>query len=260
MGRCISLTRAPARIGRDLDNEIVLEDSGVSRRHARIERLGQHVVLMDVGSTYGTYLNDVELSGTAYLQTGDRIKVGSTMFKFFSGSDPDAELHEQIYRTAITDELTNLANKRYFAEGFAREFSRAQRHARPLSLLVIDIDHFKRVNDAHGHHVGDLTLRAVADAVSSNARSNDLAARYGGEELVVLLPETSITQALALAERLRAAIAACVVRYRDATVSVTVSIGCAERRESDSTPDDLFDRADRQAYAAKDAGRNRVSS
>jgi two-component system cell cycle response regulator len=126
-GRCIKLDRLPLRVGRDPDNELVLADDGVSRRHARIEKHGGRAVLMDVGSTNGTLLNDVELSGIAELRTGDRIQVGSTIFKYLSASDLEAALHEQIFANVTTDALTGLRSKRHLNDELGREFSRARR-------------------------------------------------------------------------------------------------------------------------------------
>ena len=257
-GRCIKLDQLPLRLGRDPDNELVLADDGVSRRHARIERRSDHVVLMDVGSTNGTLLNDTELSGIAELCTGDRIQVGSTIFKYLSAWDLEAALHEQIFSNATTDALTGLRSKRHLTDELGREFSRARRYNRKFSILMIDIDHFKRVNDEHGHQVGDVTLRAVASNLLSCLNSEDLAARYGGEEFVVLLLETKLVDALAIAERIRQAVADLVVSYREARLQVTVSIGCAEYDHMDENELRLFERADQRMYAAKQAGRNTV--
>lgn len=257
-GRCIKLDRLPLRLGRDPDNELVLEDDGVSRRHARIERRSGRVVLMDVGSTNGTLLNDVELSGIVELNTGDRIQVGSTIFKYLSASDLEAALHEQIFSNATTDALTGLRSKRHLTDELGREFSRARRYNRKFSLLMIDIDHFKAVNDRYGHQVGDITLRAVASNVLSCLHSDDLAARYGGEEFVVLLLETKLEDAVVIAERIRQAIAELAISYREARLRVTVSIGCAEYSHDDENEVRLFERADQLMYAAKQAGRNTI--
>jgi two-component system cell cycle response regulator len=257
-GRCIKLDRLPLRLGRDPDNELVLADDGASRRHARIERRSGRVVLMDVGSTNGTLLNDAELTGIVELRTGDRIQVGSTIFKYLSASDLEAALHEQIFSNATTDALTGLRSKRHLTDELGREFSRARRYNRKFSLLMIDIDHFKSVNDQYGHQVGDITLRAVASNVLSCLHSDDLAARYGGEEFVVLLQETKLDDAITIAERIRQAVAELTVVYRDARLQVTVSIGCAEYSHADENEVRLFERADQLMYAAKEAGRNAV--
>ncbi|HET7543202.1 MAG TPA: GGDEF domain-containing protein [Polyangiaceae bacterium] len=257
-GRCIKLDRLPLRIGRDPNNELVLADDGVSRRHARIERRSERIVLMDVGSTNGTLLNDAELTGIVELRTGDRIQVGSTIFKYLSASDLEAALHEQIFANVSTDELTGLRSKRHLTDELGREFSRARRYNRNFSLLMIDIDHFKAVNDQHGHQVGDITLRAVASQVLSCLHADDLAARYGGEEFVVLLLETKLEDAVAVAERIRQAVAQLTVSFRDLRLQVTVSIGVAEFSHSDENEIRLFERADQRLYAAKQAGRNAV--
>jgi len=217
-------------------------------------------VLMDVGSTNGTLLNDAELAGIAELRTGDRIKVGSTIFKYLSASDLEAALHEQIFAIATTDALTGLRNKRHLTDELAREFSRARRYNRTFSILMIDIDHFKEVNDRYGHQVGDVTLRAVASNVLSCLNSEDLAARYGGEEFVVALLETKLEDAVATAERIRGAVSELIVSYREARLQVTVSIGCAEYSHADEDEVALFERADQRLYAAKEAGRNAVKS
>ncbi len=259
-GKCIKLGRFPVRIGRDPNNEIELDDDGVSRRHARLERHGERTVIMDVGSRNGTLLNDDELDGIIELKTGDRIKIGSTVFKYLSATDLESVLHEQIFANTITDALTELKNKRFLNDELAREFSRARRYGRVFSVLMIDIDHFKRVNDAHGHQVGDVTLREVASTVVSCLRAQDTAVRYGGEEIVVLLPETKLEDAVAAAERIRQAVGEHVIRYRDAEICVTVSIGCSQYDPSDLSDADLFRRADARVYEAKEAGRNCVKA
>lgn len=258
-GRSIKLDHLPLRIGRDPSNELVLDDDGVSRRHARIEWRTDRLVLMDVGSTNGTLLNDAELSGIVELRTGDRIQVGSTIFKYLSASDLEAALHEQIFSNATTDALTGLRSKRHMKDELGREFSRARRYNRTFSLLMLDIDHFKAVNDDYGHQVGDIALRGVAGIVLSCLPTDSLAARYGGEEFVVLLLETKLEDAVAIAERIRRAVAELTVTYREVSLQVTVSIGCAEYSHDDESELRLFERADQRMYAAKAAGRNAVA-
>jgi len=259
-GRCIKLDHLPLRLGRDPDNELVLDDDGVSRRHARIERRSDRLVLMDVGSTNGTLLNDAELTGIAELHTGDRIQVGSTIFKYLSGSDLEAAVHEQIFSNATTDALTGLRSKRHLTDELSREFSRARRYNRGFSLLMIDIDHFKAVNDCYGHQVGDIALRAVGSHLLSCLHPDDIAARYGGEEFVVLLQETRLAEAAAIAERICRSISELTISYRDVSLQVTVSIGCAEYSHADESEARLFERADQRMYAAKVAGRNTVKA
>ncbi len=153
-----------------------------------------------------------------------------------------------------TDALTGLKNRREFDERLRDELTRAGRYAHPLSLLMIDIDDFKLINDRFGHSVGDAALQSVANAIEESIRSIDIAARYGGEEFVVILPETPLHGAAIVAERIRAATAEYTSPYR-----LTVSIGVAELAKSDETPDAFLVRADAALYRAKSFGKNRVA-
>ena len=165
---------------------------------------------------------------------------------------------ERLQDLATKDPLTGLANRRHFFEQADRELKLAIRHGHPLSLLMIDADHFKRINDAHGHPVGDEVLRRLATALRSQLRATDLAARYGGEEFIVLLPSTSAAGAMLLAERIRVAIRECKLAVGDATITWTVSIGVTEVRAGDLTLEALVERTDSALYAAKAAGRDRA--
>jgi diguanylate cyclase (GGDEF)-like protein len=257
-GRRYLLEAGPVRIGRLPDNEIALDDDGVSRRHARIERRAAGWFVMDVGSRNGTLLNERELEGEAALDNGDRIKIGGTIFKYLSGADAEAAYFEEIFQLSITDGLTQVGNRKFFDETLEREFSRARRHGRPVSVLVVDIDHFKQVNDTHGHLTGDFVLRQVADAMKQRIRRDEILARYGGEEFAILVAETELAGAAQLAEDLRAAVETREIVFQETRIAVTVSIGCAELSPDDKTASDLFQRADEKLYAAKRGGRNRV--
>ncbi len=257
--RRIDLARPVIRIGRDTANDVVLDDTEVSRRHARLEARGRSWVLMDVGSTNGTFLNDHELDGCVRLRGGDRLTIGSHIFKFLTGDDVESAYHDEIYHLSITDNLTGIANQRALRDELAREFSRARRHALPTSFLMIDIDRFKEVNDNYGHLAGDAVLARVASAAQAATRDGDTVARYGGEEIAVLLPQTELAEAAAVGGRIREAIEALVTEYRGLAIGVTVSVGCAALRPEDTDMDDLVERADTKLYEAKSAGRNRVA-
>jgi len=177
----IDLARSVMRIGRDTSNDIVLEDTEVSRRHARLEARGTSWVLMDVGSTNGTFLNDRELDSCVKLRGGDRLKIGSQIFKFLTGDDVESAYHDEIYRLSITDNLTGIPNQRALRDELRREVSRARRHTLPTTFLMLDIDRFKEVNDRYGHLAGDAVLARVASAVREATRDGDTVARYGGE-------------------------------------------------------------------------------
>ena len=259
-GKRFKLEKSPLTIGRIPDNDVVLEDDAVSRRHAQVEQRAETWFIVDVGSRNGTLHNEGELAKEAALGHGDRIKIGSTIFKYLTGADAESAYFEEVFKLTITDGLTQVNNRRHFDETLEREFLRARRHQRPLALLVLDIDYFKRINDQFGHLAGDQVLRELASLVQGRVRRDETVARYGGEEFVVLLPETGVDGAVSLAENLRARIEAHVFVFQGVTIPVTVSIGCAEASAADSTAPDLFRRADEKLYAAKQGGRNRVSS
>lgn len=157
---------------------------------------------------------------------------------------------------AMHDPLTGLYNRLAYGERIQQEHARWKRHGAPLSLLVADIDHFKRLNDGFGHQAGDRVLRAVAQQLAGHLRESDVAARYGGEEFAILLPNTDRDAALGVAEKLRSTIEACAFHYRDTPVKVTISVGLTEFN-GDDTPASAFERADQALYQAKRAGRNR---
>lgn len=166
--------------------------------------------------------------------------------------------NERLAALAATDGLTDLPNKRAFDDTLKREMARSSRHRVPLSLLVLDVDHFKRVNDTHGHASGDAVLISIASSLRATLRAGDFAARYGGEEFVVLLPNCDATGAMIVAERLRAIIAACSVPIPTGQLSVTTSVGVAAMSHMNETGRELFERADAALYLAKGSGRNRV--
>src|SRR5262249_31988384 len=151
---------------------LVILDDGVSRRHARLERKGDGWLVMDVGSRNGTLLNGTMLSGVKRLQNGDVLKLGSVMIKYLSGDDIEVALWEEMYQLATTDGLTGLQNRRRFDEELLSECARVRRHGRELSLLMLDIDHFKRVNDASGHPAGDAVLAHVAHTIRARIRKH----------------------------------------------------------------------------------------
>ena len=165
---------------------------------------------------------------------------------------------DQLLELAAIDDLTKLPNRRQFLKSLEREFTRAQRYDRPLSVLMIDADDFKLINDRHGHFAGDEVLRAVADRLRAFARKTDLLGRLGGEEFAVALTETDMPSAVETAERLRREIAAEPFQVAAGKIQVTVSVGVATRRASDDNAAEVLLRADQAMYLAKSGGRNRV--
>jgi diguanylate cyclase (GGDEF)-like protein len=258
LGKRFVLDTSPIRIGRGAENHIVLDGDSVSRRHAHLEQRSIAWWAVDDGSTNGTYVNDDQISREQSLMNGDRIKVGPTIFKYLSGQDVEAQYHEEIYRMTIIDGLTQAHVKRYLLEALEKEIIRARRHARDLSFVMFDIDHFKKINDVHGHLAGDFVLKELANLVQGRIRRDEVFARYGGEEFAIVLPETNLEGARALAEGLREKVAQSRFVFQNESIRVTISIGVSMLAEHDKTSLDLIRNADVKLYEAKRGGRNRV--
>src|SRR5262245_42143963 len=242
------------RIGRGTDNHIVLDGDSVSRRHAHFERRNEAWYAMDDGSTNGTYVNERQIPEGVRLQNNDRIQVGPTIFKYLTGADAEAKYYEEIYRMTIVDGLTQIHNKRYLFEALERELIRARRHSRALSLVMFDIDFFKRINDECGHLAGDYVLREPAEGVQGRIRRGAVA-RYGVEVDAVRIPGTERQAALTRPETRREKVAAHRFAFQGEQISVTISMGCAEV-EAEDTATGLIARADEKLYEAKRSGRN----
>ncbi len=257
LGKRWALTGGTVTIGRSSSSDIPLDQDAVSRAHARITRRDDTYVVTDLGSTNGTFVGD-ELITERALNNGDRVRIGRTIIKFLSGGDVESSYHDEIYRLVTVDGLTQIYNRRYFNEAIDRELARTKRGRLPLSLVLLDIDHFKKTNDTYGHVVGDAVLRQLATELSPVLRDLDVFARTGGEEFGVILPEASLSHALVAAESLRHAAMVGQYGVADAHLTCTISLGVAERL-ADESAEKLYERADAALYRAKQAGRNRVS-
>jgi diguanylate cyclase (GGDEF)-like protein len=258
MGTRYVVAGNPVVIGRGESSDIHINDNSVSRRHAVVEPSAEGITVADLGSTNGTFLNDA-LVVRAPLKDGDYLRVGNCIYRFLVGGNVEADYHEEIYRLTITDALTQTHNKRYLLEFLDRELARSHRHARPLSLVLFDIDRFKAINDALGHLAGDHVLRELAACVKGAVRREELFARYGGEEFAVVLPETAGEAAASFAERVRAAVEGHPFEFDGKGVAVTVSLGIASTAGKEAcAPEGLILRADKALYRAKNEGRNRT--
>jgi two-component system cell cycle response regulator len=261
LGRKFTLAAAETTIGRGENCEIVLELDNVSRKHCSFLLKSEGVFLRDDGSTNGTYLNNVEVRGETPLRSGDLIKVGGAIFKFLFGGELgsiEAQYHEEIYRLTIIDGLTQVHNKRYLLEFLEREMARAQRHQRSLSLVLFDIDHFKKINDTYGHLAGDYVLRELASALKSRIRREECFARYGGEEFALVLPETGHENTVFLADKLRKIIEQHQFVFEGKRIGVTFSAGVADHKPAQDSALAFIKEADGRLYEAKRQGRNRV--
>jgi diguanylate cyclase (GGDEF)-like protein len=257
LGRKYELKGKIITMGRDPTSDILVSSDSVSRRHARLSMEEGRRILTDLESTNGSYVADQPIISQV-LRNGDQVKIGDTIFKYLVGSDVEASYHEEIYRMTIIDGLTGVFNKRYFLEALGRELARAQRYNRPLSILMFDIDHFKRVNDSYGHLAGDYVLQSLARVISTRARREEIFARYGGEEFCILLPETQKEGAMELAEQLRKRVASHTFVFEAEEIPVTVSIGVSTVVDENIPENELIRRADEKLYLAKSEGRNCV--
>ena len=190
---------------------------------------------------------------------GEGGKVGS-LFLFIQDVTELATYEKKLLETNMRDGLTGIYNRRHLDKRLAEEFERSRRYGRSLSLIVCDIDFFKKVNDTYGHNCGDFILKAVAGTIGSSIRKTDFFARFGGEEFCCLLPETDLASAMVVAEKFRREIEAMDNVFQGTNVKVTISLGVSEQRESMPTPQAFFEKADQALYRAKKTGRNRVVS
>jgi diguanylate cyclase (GGDEF)-like protein len=258
MGSRYSLDHNPTVLGRENDCQIVIEDESVSRRHASIQMEEDGYTVKDLQSTNGTFVNESRVS-TQKLKDGDYLHIGNCIYRFLTGGNLEADYHEELYRLAIVDALTEVHNKRYFLEFLTRELGYATRYHRSLTLAMADLDRFKQVNDQMGHLAGDIALRDLAACIKRTIRKGDLVARYGGEEFAVVMPETPLEGGLKFAERLRLLVESQPFRYEDRVFHLTVSMGVAcTNGENWTTSNELIRQADEKLYQAKQKGRNRV--
>ncbi len=255
----IELSDLRVVVGREPSCGISISDASVSRRHALIEKHDSGFMVTDLGSTNGTSVNERPIS-TSLLAAGDRIQFGNYIFKFLSSNHIELQYHEAVYSMMTRDGLTGALNKRSFIDILSRDFQRAVHRKSPLSLILLDIDFFKSVNDTHGHLAGDEVLREVGRRISSVTACHDVFARYGGEEFAILMSETAIDNAYEIAQRCRLAIAERPFETSVGPLPVTISAGISEVQllASIESSDQLIQAADLKLYEAKHGGRNRV--
>lgn len=259
IGRKYALNKPMTMIGRVDTCDIYIDDEDVSRNHAQIDLKDDSLFIKDLGSTNGTLVNGKRVEEHR-LADGDRVQVGSlTVFKFSYSDDLEETFNEQLYNSANRDYLTQIYNKKYFLDRLKMEFSYSRRHEVPLSLVIFDLDHFKRINDTFGHTAGDYVLKELAAQINAIKRQEDLFARYGGEEFVLLLRDTEKDTAIAIADKLRSRVEDIEFIFEGHRMPVTISAGITTfTSDNYKNVDTFFRAADTQLYRAKRAGRNRV--
>ena len=266
----IPLEREEVILGRALEADVRVNDTEVSRQHARIiampseSRVSMQYVLNDLDSRNGTFLNGRRIKREK-LENGDKITVGTTILRFDLLDEIDREYQRQIHRLISHDDLTGLLSSRSFFSELRREAGRATAEHRPFCVLMMDGDNFKGVNDRFGHLTGSKTIEEIGFSITTNLRSGDAAARFGGDEFAAFLLDADLAQGIVAAERIRKSIENykfSVVRQgrTEENHQITVSIGVSCFPNDSSDPIELVEMADSALYRAKRQGRNRVSA
>ncbi len=258
VGEMIPLKQATV-LGRGLEADVRLVEEKMSRRHCRLFMEGDSTYIEDLNSTNGTYVNGGRIDRHRLID-GDKIQVGdTTILKFTYNDTLEESFQKQMYDSALRDGLTKVFNKKYFHDRIRTEFAFTSRHRTALSLILFDIDHFKKINDTRGHLAGDKVLVTLAQHVLNVVRTEDVLARYGGEEFAVLCRETDVRDAAVLAERIRVSTEQLAILYNGDRVPITISAGVAMIPDSQIGDADGFIAVTDQAlYEAKRSGRNRI--
>src|SRR5262245_29491837 len=246
-------------VGRGPSVGVRLNDEGVSREHCAFSREGDKMIVEDLGSTNGTFCNGIKVEQRE-LVDGDKSMVGSsTTLKFTYHDYLDEVFQRQMYESALRDGLTKVFNKKYFTDYLEKEFAFADRHGGPLALIFIDIDHFKKINDTHGHPAGDFVLADLSQLMAGLLRTEDVLARFGGEEVPGVWRGSDLGGARIVAERLRRAVEERKLSFGGKDIPVTISLGIVAIPESGIADHNAFlAAADKALYEAKRSGRNRV--
>jgi diguanylate cyclase (GGDEF)-like protein len=257
LGQCIDLHDVPVVIGRSAHSDFQIEHRSVSRNHCKVWHDNGAFFVRDLGSTNRTFLNERPIE-QAELSDGDHVGVGDTVLKFVARGSLEARYHEALYELATIDSLTQLYNRRKFREYLEEAVVRVDGDGGRLALVFIDLDHFKAINETHGHSGGDEVLKIVSASVRQALRAGDIAGRLGGEEFAIIMAEADLATAAAYAEGLRQTLAAlrCPIEGKEQRVSA--SIGVAAWSPAALTASELMREADVQLFRAKAAGRNRV--
>ena len=253
--------RSEQKIGRDDDCEIVVDSPEISRFHAQLKVLRNgRLEIADLGSLNGTFVNGRRITAEP-LRRGDKVRLGPHFcFKVLYQDDEDFTYARQLYEQAHSDYLTGIPNRRHFNQLLEKEWKRARKYNHPLSLAMIDIDHFKAVNDTHGHNTGDQVLRQLVGRVK-DLHEEDTLCRFGGEEFVLVMPETDNETAVERCRAIRSNVCAEPFVVEDQTIPVTISIGVGTANGDDfeiMIAERLLAIVDECLFLAKEQGRNRV--
>jgi diguanylate cyclase (GGDEF)-like protein len=259
-GRLHVVVKDEVVIGRAAGCDLRIDDSSLSRQHCKVRLTNGTFFVEDLGSRNGTMVDGTRIKAPMALHDGALLQLAaSTIVMFSHQEDLEVQAEQRLYASAVQDPLTGLHNRRHLDARLKAEFAFASRHQTPLSILLIDIDHFKKVNDTYGHPGGDAALKILAEKLQKTVRTEDIVARYGGEEFAVIARGIESPGALLLGERVRTTAEKIALPHEGQTIRFTISVGCATmtRERIFDGPAALLKSADDALYQAKAGGRNR---
>jgi len=262
-GKRYKIKQGTTTLGRSREADITLDDERISRIHCAVEWKGDKIIIEDRGSTNGTYVDSKKINH-AHLRRGALLQIGQSVMKVEFKDEAEIRLEDSLIQNASIDALTGIFNRQFFMKRAAEEIAYAQRHKKVVGFIMIDLDHFKQVNDTYGHQMGDAVLNQFAAIVNQVKRTEDVFARYGGEEFIIMPRGENDKKGMHLqCERIRKAVEEFEFHFGEEQVRITVSLGFY-LKEADSTVEvsltDLISEADKALYLAKERGRNRTES
>lgn len=255
----IPIQKGTIVLGRGREANIHLDDELVSRKHCALTFDGTQIIVEDLGSTNGTYIDGSQIT-KARLEHDNRLQIGKMILKVEFKDANEEAFDRELFEAATMDPLTKIANRRTFMDRSLGELALARRNDYYVHCIMVDVDHFKHVNDTWGHQCGDMILKDVARILKTEKRESDMLARYGGEEFVLLLLGVGPEDAKKSAERLRQAIEKHRFSWKDTIIPITISLGLASRKGTDVRKvEEIIAESDRFLYLAKESGRNQVA-
>jgi len=268
LGKRYPLKDTVSIVGRAQNVQLYIHEASVSRQHAKFVLAGDSVAVEDMGSSNGTFVNDAPVKIASQLKDGDIVRLGTVLLKFFAHDNVDSVMHDKIYQMATIDAGTKIFNKQYLMDALESEFKYSVTYNRELTLIYYDLDKFKPVNDTYGHNAGDFILRESSALVKAAVRKDDVLGRFGGEEFVIILPNTNKETGRELAERIREKHAAHKFlieitkngQKHQVAHQQTISLGVEQLTHDMGAPKDLLEAADKKLYHSKQTGRNKVTS
>ena len=260
IGRKYPITKGSTLVGRDPGLDVTVQEESVSRRHAELIFDGETLQVIDLDSTNGTFVNDKQIKNKT-ADPGDLIRFGTILFKYIPSGNIENVFHDELSNLAHLDGLTGCFNRKYILDYLETEVKRCQKLELPLSLIMLDLDYFKDINDTYGHLAGDYVLKDTVRLIKEKVlRASDVLGRYGGEEFCVIMSEATIRIAVDVAERIRKTISSHNFVFDGKKLNVTISGGAAEVTKTTDVSKTLIETADKALYKAKQTGRNKICS